>query len=383
MIRSAADTSKCIDAGNMQPGAGLMLWDCNGLSQQKWGYDDKMGTIYLENSAMDASMCVDVPGGSLNPGSKMQVWNCNGCWNQDMQVIGPPSKTNDMLTASDLGNDPRQASRSTSPTRIGSMGGCPPTPSPTPSPSPTGHQMNSWCNNDQVQGWPTFNSQAALSGDAKWSQYFKSVYGSVPTSGYPICVGGMYFAHKSAMQQAGIDTSSLRAVHQEFGRYIYTIHHGSANAFASNTWVEGLHCRTGAEMHSAWYWYYPGSGIWIWSGTTDVFNHRSEAVDKYLGKGTWCSGFECGGKLFTTAKSKFGIDTVQYVAETDGNTFMWIVCMGVGRHTCGSAQCQWKAGWAASRSCSCDQTARCQNCQGVGMALLGNGNGTSASPCFV
>jgi len=255
--------------------------------------------------------------------------------------------------------------------------------------------MNSWCDNDQVQGWPTFNNQAELSGDAKWSQYFKSVYGSVPTSGYPICVGGMYFVYKKAMEQAGISTSTwsifgsgkhaLRRVDQEFGGYIWTIHHGSskATAFASNTWVEGLHCRTGAERHSAWYWYYPGSGIWIWSGTTESFKDRYDAQEKYLGQRYCGGGFECGGTLFTTAKSKFGIDTVQYVGETDGNTFMWIVCMGVGRNTCGSAQCQWKAGWAASRSCGCDQTARCQNCQGVGMALLGTGNGTSSSPCFV
>jgi len=389
-IRSAADMSKCLDAGSMKPGSDVMLWDCNGQSQQKWGYDSKMGTIYLAESAMDASICVDIPGGSLNPGNKLQVWNCNGCWNQDMQIYGPPSSSNanDMLTASASGSDFR------APTRMQSTGSCPqrpgpgpqpPSPSPpppSPSPSPSPASINSWCNNNQVQGWPTFKNQGELSGDSKWSKYFTTVYGSVPTSGYPICVGGMYFAYQGAMQQAGISTSTLRTVHQEFGSPIYTIHHGGAKAFASNTWVEGLHCRTGAEYHSAWYWYYPGSGIYIWSGKTDVFQHRTQSWQKYLGT-THCQGFECGGKLFTTAKSKFGIDTVQYTSETDGNTFMWIVCMGVGRNTCGAAQCQWKAGWAASRSCGCNQNSRCQNCQGVGQARLGDGNSTSASPCFV
>jgi hypothetical protein len=274
----------------------------------------------------------------------------------------------------------------------------PPSPSPSP-PAPPAGAMNSWCDNHQVQGWPTFNNQAALSGDAKWSQYFKSVYGSVPTTGYPICIGGMYFAYKNAMEQAGISTSSLASVDQEFGGTIWTIDHGSNSyhlssitgntvpkAFASNTWVEGLHCQTSEEKHSAWYWYYPGSGIWIWSGTTEAFMNRYDAQQKYLGWHSDCNGsptFECGGKLFTTAKSKFGIDTVQYVGETDDITFMFIVTTGEGRYTCGSAQTQWKAGWAASRSCNCDQTAQCQNCQGVGMALLGNGNGTSGSPCFV
>merc|ERR1711971_334835 len=90
-IKSALDTSLCIDGGDMKPGTKLMLWDCNGLSQQKWGYDFKQGTIYLAESETDASICVDITGGSLSQGTQMEVWDCNGCWNQDIQLYGPPS----------------------------------------------------------------------------------------------------------------------------------------------------------------------------------------------------------------------------------------------------------------------------------------------------
>lgn len=41
---------KCVDAGDMSEDSPLMVWDCNGLSQQNWGYDADMKTIYLSDS---------------------------------------------------------------------------------------------------------------------------------------------------------------------------------------------------------------------------------------------------------------------------------------------------------------------------------------------
>jgi len=49
-IRYRADPSKCIDAGDMSQGAQPFIWDCNGLSQQKWGWDENAQTIYLVDS---------------------------------------------------------------------------------------------------------------------------------------------------------------------------------------------------------------------------------------------------------------------------------------------------------------------------------------------
>jgi len=263
---------------------------------------------------------------------------------------------------------------------------------PSPSPGPE-HPVNSWCDNHQATGWPTFNSQSELSSDSKWSKYFKIVYGEVPTFGYPICVGGMYLAHKDALQHAGIPTTHFWEVKKYRGGVNYVIWHGGNQAFKSNTWVEGFHCTATREHHSAWYWNLPGSGIWLWSGKTDVFGHRQESWQKYLGTTKCGHDFECGGKLFTTAKSKFGIDTVQYTKETDrkmflqpgstGNTYMFVVTTGVGSNTCGATKTKWKAGWQATKSCDCDQSQKCQNCKGFGPAALGYSTNTSSSPCFV
>jgi len=43
-------SGKCLDAGDMQEGTQLMIWECNGLSQQKWGFDSQMKSIYLADS---------------------------------------------------------------------------------------------------------------------------------------------------------------------------------------------------------------------------------------------------------------------------------------------------------------------------------------------
>jgi len=221
--------------------------------------------------------------------------------------------------------------------------------------------------------------------DTKWSKYFNVVYGALPSGGYPICTLSMYYIWPDALSKAGIQKSAKSHPStigdyykkgQEFGGAIYMIYHGKGaqKPFQSNRWVEGAHCRTGGETASAWYWYTPGSGIWIWSGTTKAYSHREEHWEDVLGV-THCRDFQCGGSLFTTSKSKFGYDTVQYTEETNGNAFMWVVCMGQGRYTCGTSTTQWKSGWAGSSSCSCNQNDKCQNCAGVGFGL------SSSAPC--
>jgi len=49
-IQWEKDASKCLDAGDMAEGSQIMIWDCNGMSQQKWGYDSGSNTIYLADS---------------------------------------------------------------------------------------------------------------------------------------------------------------------------------------------------------------------------------------------------------------------------------------------------------------------------------------------
>ena len=93
-IQYFADPSKCLDAGDMNEGTEIKIWECNDLDQQKWGYDYNAGTIYLVNSVAEASKCMD----SFAPptgGNKLQVWSCNGLDQQQFNVMwGTTIRTN-------------------------------------------------------------------------------------------------------------------------------------------------------------------------------------------------------------------------------------------------------------------------------------------------
>merc|ERR1712070_759491 len=84
---------KCFDAGaNMTAGTTITLSDCDGSPQQQFGFDSKMGAIYLIKSREeDASMCLDLAGGKATVGTVVQVWGCNGLWNQKWSVTPSPT----------------------------------------------------------------------------------------------------------------------------------------------------------------------------------------------------------------------------------------------------------------------------------------------------
>merc|ERR1711907_795844 len=86
-IESAANPGMCIDVpgDDVSNGIQLQLWECNGLSAQNWGYDGNMNTIYLASSSIDASKCLDLRGatsGSASRETAVEVWDCNGLTNQ-------------------------------------------------------------------------------------------------------------------------------------------------------------------------------------------------------------------------------------------------------------------------------------------------------------
>lgn len=62
----SAVSGKCLDAGDMKLGSQLIVWDCDDVPQQQWGYSqDSVGvgylySIYLADSESDASLCLGV-----------------------------------------------------------------------------------------------------------------------------------------------------------------------------------------------------------------------------------------------------------------------------------------------------------------------------------
>merc|ERR1712130_675439 len=56
-IRSFENAHKCVDAGSLQNGSLVTIWDCNGTPQQKWGYalsTNEWGYIFDDTGNLDA-----------------------------------------------------------------------------------------------------------------------------------------------------------------------------------------------------------------------------------------------------------------------------------------------------------------------------------------
>jgi len=93
-IRSAINANKCIDATDMNIGTQLKIWDCNELPQQKFGWDENSGAIYLGSGAKTiSSKCIesaaDLRNGTSN-GTAVRVAKCSNVTNQSWRVNQAP-----------------------------------------------------------------------------------------------------------------------------------------------------------------------------------------------------------------------------------------------------------------------------------------------------
>lgn len=74
-IQSNVDPRKCVDAGDMEEGFGLKIWDCNGTPQQKWGFSHRptanLGKIYLTTSGSDVVGYMGSAGGDGKAGNQV------------------------------------------------------------------------------------------------------------------------------------------------------------------------------------------------------------------------------------------------------------------------------------------------------------------------
>nr|WP_305835820.1 endo-1,4-beta-xylanase [Catellatospora sp. IY07-71] len=75
-----AQSGRCVDVPNASQtnGTRVQLWDCNGLTQQRWTYTaSKQLTVY-------GSKCLDAAGSGN--GSEIQIYSCNGQANQQWNL---------------------------------------------------------------------------------------------------------------------------------------------------------------------------------------------------------------------------------------------------------------------------------------------------------
>jgi len=250
--------------------------------------------------------------------------------------------------------------------------------------------------------WPKFASQSELS-QSGWAKYFKTVYGEVPATGYPIDLSRFWMLYSKARsspwpQSVGECPGSrpvegtlyLRnnAYSPQDTNWIW--HNYPYAALRGNTWQEVIHEADpfGDERYGAWFLWAPGSGIYFQLGVTRAFQEHVDAY-KY-----WNVH---GNEELARAAAKDNVDSIQFVAHHDGwnwpcaqrdnLAYMGLEIVGaklVGTYACANTRGQTpsiKAGWQASRSCYCNNALRYLNCHGVPaqMNLLPVSNLTNAT----
>ena len=243
------------------------------------------------------------------------------------------------------------------------------------------------CTSKNDYGWPRFETQAALSADAKWSAYFSKVYGGLPNA-YPDCVYDFNFLHKDAYEAAGlhgtrpvVDVPSVKEgdLYLKLGTtgVNYGIYHGSYTPVPSHTWVEVTHAVLPTELEGAWVWRQRGSGVWYQTGRTITFPTPAEpalihaAAIAFLAAN--CSTYDPSTERWPRMESDIfggcarekGYDSIQFepqAGQTPVGTFglagmTEMVFSNIdGRYTCGTAEPRktpLRAGWMASRACNC------------------------------
>lgn len=158
------------------------------------------------------------------------------------------------------------------------------------------------CHYDVGSGWPRFDTEEELRKDEDWSSYFTIVYGSVPSSGYPICTGAFSF-----IWQAVLPTTFAKPIqcsneqnptgqHLPDGSYYTGLAAWDARgaygyianskllgvAVPAGNWVEVSHTIYSADVGSTWFYLSVGSGVWFNVGNTRVFDDHPAAVQFFM-----------------------------------------------------------------------------------------------------
>jgi len=261
-------------------------------------------------------------------------------------------------------------------------------------------------------GWPIFNTSDELQSDSEWSQYFTTVFGEIPSFGYPICVGSFtQLAVRGGPQitanpqncTIGTDESAIDGTvddgtlvyaltpwiepPQNLVTHIYTLRN-VRHAVPAYMWVEIQHTYSRIDMGEAWYFLEFGSAVWFNVGNTIAFEDHPDATQYFLGrecreKHLWFYHTECEPDFreWYPEARKQGYTTLQFTSHYDcgcgeEGPSSWthnrlchteIVDFNALSTKGGCGSDYYKAGWAAQSDCDCDSSKEYSNCKGFGL----------------
>ena len=187
-------------------------------------------------------------------------------------------------------------------------------------------------------GWPAFHNSSHLAAHSAWSEYIRSIYGSLPThaAAYPLCTGElwlMYTRELDASSSAALDIpQQVSGCPRDDGsvegqRYekhsklsppgVTWTWHPSPNGFTAltaDTWVEVLHKGGIPDEHvGAWFLTARGTGIWFNLGRTMAFDDHEDAW-RHFGVGHLPRDHR--NEAMCANATRAGLDSIQFIRHT-------------------------------------------------------------------
>lgn len=286
------------------------------------------------------------------------------------------------------------------------------------------------CAYDIGSGWPKFDTEQELQRDEYWAGYFTTVYGSVPSSGYPICTGAFSFIWQAAANTQEVGTAipcsnaeNPTGQHLPDGSYYTGLANWDARgaygyianskllgvAVPAQHWVEVSHTIFSGDIGSTWFYLSVGSGVWFNVGNTRAFDDHPAAVQFFMN--VFCDdgtddpnlnisspvATECNLQvpkpLCGIARSK-GYDSIQFTHHNDctcGPTgqssskfsrrcMTEIVDLNTDEGATNACAPKLKGGWDASEKCDCQEgwKTQSQDGQSVGYSNCGQVGSSSS-----
>merc|ERR1719169_314590 len=90
--------------------------------------------------------------------------------------------------------------------------------------------------------------------------------------------------------------------------------HPMSQSVPAQKWVEVLHSSFSMDGSATWFYYAPGTAIYMWTGNTKVYDDHPDAIQDLLHTNCADNQKECGSQFHAMydAGFKAGYDTLQF-----------------------------------------------------------------------
>lgn len=185
--------------------------------------------------------------------------------------------------------------------------------------------------------WPLFHTEDELSAHKPWAKYMEAVYGRLPSGGYPMCMGELWFMYSRGLNAAGVEPgrdlpATVSVCPRDDGKvagqqYAMNSRLSPPNttwswhpapqgyaAFEAHSWVEVLHRGGISDEHvGAWFLHAKGSGIWLQLGSSIAFDDHQDGWSHF---GVSHLEKDRRNEAMCANASAAGYDSIQFVRHT-------------------------------------------------------------------